>query len=140
MKLKGLLKEIKEILDQYDHCDLIALVHDSDLASDGGFNFREFPIVDIHADHDDSEINLIFEKGKGVKGLSADEFVNRVSSLPHKCGKYQLFTGYNAPEEIEGYSFRLDIPIIGIIRHKEKPILGLLQWFEGFEKELGLTK
>lgn len=79
-------------------------------------------------------------KGKDVRGLSADEFVKRISSLPHKCSNYQLFTGYNAPEEIDGYSFRLDIPIIGTIRHKEKPILGLLQWFNGFEKELGLTE
>jgi len=140
MKLKSILKDLEKSQRQNPHGEVVVMVYNPSADLDVKFKYNPLPVVDVHVEHADSEINLMIESSDSGKSrvLSVQELSARLKALPRKCGKYNLCTGFNVPEKIDDYSIRLDIPIIGLVTHETNATFGFLQWFSGFEEELGM--
>lgn len=139
MKLIGLLKDLELAQQKHEQCKVVVMVRDQKAKPEVKFKYNQFPIIDVIVDHDDSEIDIVFESDNSSRGLSLQDLSKRLHALPKKCKKYNIFSGTLVPAAIDGYSIRVDVQIIGTVTHETNPILGLLQFFEGFEKEFGLT-
>ena len=102
------------------------------------------PVVDMFVDHDDSEIDLIIdppdrETARSARPSTLSEFANRVQALPGGVPEItRSVPDAKSRERVGGYSFRIDVPIVGVFTNQEKHAFGFLQWFDGFEEEFGL--
>ena len=140
MKLIGLLKKLELAQQKHEQCKVVVMVRDQKAKPEVKFKYNQFPIVDVLIDHGDSEIDIVFETDDSSTGLSLQDLSKRLHALPKKCRKYNIFSGNLVPAAIDGYSIRVDVQIIGTVTHETNRVLGLLQIFEGFEKEFGLTE
>lgn len=140
MKLIGLLKKLELAQQKHEQCKVAVMVHDQKAKPEVKFKYHQFPITDVHVDHDDAEIDIVFETDDSSIGLSLLDLSKRLHALPKKCRKYNIYSGNLVPAAIDGYTIRVDVQIIGTVTHETNPVLGLLQFFEGFEKEFGLTE
>ena len=135
MKFGDLLDDLQEDLERCQEYSLIAVSRDAKTNQ-----YEEQPIIDVDVMHESSEIKLIIEPDRRRPVTAAISLQNVIFKLdvPSKYREYTLFTGHHPAETIDDYSFRLCLPILAVAINHNNSIIAFLEWFEGFEKELGL--
>lgn len=143
MNIGGLLDFLNESVSEgiaTDSSPVIALCRNTKVSLDSEKAWTESPIVDVELEED--EVNLLMTSSIERKGLSISELVDKLSNLSVKyrecslfiCGDYEPVEGL---EEKEDWKYRRDSPVISVVHNPELNIVGVMPWYDGYEKELG---
>jgi hypothetical protein len=119
-----------------DSSPVIALCRNTKVSLDSEKAWIESPIVDVELDGD--EVDLIMTSLKERKGMSVSELTDKLNSLSVKYRECSLFVcgDYEPIEGQEGWTYRQDMPVITAVRNPELNIIGVMPWYDGYEKEL----
>ncbi len=144
MKLKSIHKEIHKNFEKWQNYDFYVIKFDTKLDDVTDDSVPElFSVHDIDVEEEEKEVTFLTNELSNdgeIETIKVYDIFPEIEKLMSKCAEYEAFSGSSVIELADGYSGRIDVPIISVgWNESEKQIVLIQEYSEHTNTEKGIT-
>lgn len=116
---------------------LMALFRNHETTLDSEHAWIEVPVVDIVADVEGGDLDLITGSADSGTGMTLSEVSFLLAELSHECGDAVVFVRGHATDGADPDADYVDAPVVASAINEEEQTMGVIVEFEGYDEQLG---